>query len=91
MQDKVQPKALEKISYLPEKTARNSKQSKIIKLLQNPGGATIEELVTATGWQAHSVRGAMSAALKKRLGFVIASDVKERGRVYRITGSVSRS
>jgi hypothetical protein len=42
-------------------------------------------MVAATGWQSHTVRGAMAGALKKRLGLTIASDkVEGRGRVYRI-------
>ena len=50
-------------------------------------GATIDEMVAATGWQSHTVRGAMAGALKKRLGLSIASDkVEGRGRVYRIAG-----
>jgi hypothetical protein len=41
----------------------------------------------ATGWQAHSVRGAISGALKKKLKLKVASEVVEgRGRVYRIGG-----
>ncbi len=48
-------------------------------------GATIEEIVEATGWQAHSVRGAISGALKKKLGLAVTSEkVQARGRVYRI-------
>lgn len=44
----------------------------------------------ATGWRAHSVRGAMSGALKKKLGLTIVSEVVEgRGRVYRIQCAVA--
>ena len=47
--------------------------------------ATISERMQATGWQAHSVRGAMSGNLKKKLNLKVVSDVIEnRGRVYRI-------
>jgi hypothetical protein len=49
-------------------------------------GATIDEMVAATGWQSHTVRGAMAGALKKRLGLTIASEKEEGGRVYRIVG-----
>ena len=57
----------------------------MIALLQRAKGATLDELVAATGWQAHTVRGAMSGALKKRLGLTIESEkVETRGRVYRI-------
>jgi hypothetical protein len=41
-------------------------------------------LVTATGSQAHTVRGAMAGALNKRLGLTVTSTKEERGRVYRI-------
>ena len=37
-------------------------------MLRAEGGATIDEIVAATGWQPHTVRGAMSGALKKKLG-----------------------
>ena len=62
-----------------------TKQAKLIEMLRAEGGATIDEIVAATGWQSHTVRGAMSGALKKKLGLTIASEkVEGRGRVYRI-------
>jgi Protein of unknown function (DUF3489) len=62
-----------------------SKQSLLIDLLKHEGGASIDEIVAATGWQAHSVRGAISGTLKKKLGLVVASEKSaDRGRVYRI-------
>lgn len=55
----------------------------LIELLRAPEGATIEEIVAATGWQAHSARGTMSGVLKKKLGLTITSEKFEgRGRVY---------
>ena len=56
----------------------------VVALLRRPGGAQIADLVAATGWQAHSVRGAMSGALKKKLGLVITSERTEAGRTYQI-------
>ena len=54
-------------------------------------GATIAEIVAATGWQPHTVRGALAGALKKRLGLTIDSDkVEGRGRVYRIPADSDR-
>ena len=47
---------------------------------------TVEEMAKATGWQNHSVLGAISGVLRKRLGLTVASEREERGRVYRITG-----
>jgi DNA-binding MarR family transcriptional regulator len=67
-------------------TARQgTKQALLISLLKRKTGATIEEIVAATGWQAHSVRGAISGTLKKKLGLAVESKaVEARGRVYRI-------
>jgi len=56
----------------------------LVTLLQRPQGANLEEMTAATGWQTHSVRGAMSGALKKGFGFVIDSRKTEAGRTYRI-------
>lgn len=64
---------------------RQTKQQIMIDLLRRPEGASIEEIIAATEWQSHTVRGAMSGALKKKLGLSITSEkVEERGRVYRI-------
>lgn len=41
-------------------------------------------MMAVTGWQAHSVRGALSGALKKKLGLTLSSTPEESGRVYRI-------
>lgn len=63
-----------------------TKQAKLIEMLRRPEGATIAQVVKATGWQPHTVRGAMAGALKKRLGLAITSEKPEDGeRVYRIT------
>ena len=56
----------------------------LLDLLRRPEGARIDEMMAATGWQAHSVRGAMSGSLKKKLGFQIASEKTDAGRIYRI-------
>lgn len=62
-----------------------TKQALLITMLQAPDGATMDEITAATGWQAHTARGAMSGALGKKLGLVVTSAKEEnRGRVYRI-------
>jgi hypothetical protein len=62
-----------------------TKQAQIIALLQRPVGASIAEIVEATGWQAHTARGAISGALKKKLGLPITAEkVEGRGRIYKI-------
>ena len=66
-----------------------TKQAAIIALLQRPEGASITEIVEATGWAAHSARGMISGGLKKKLGFEIAtSSDDQRGRIYHIEASI---
>jgi hypothetical protein len=67
---------------------QGTKQALLIDLLKRKRGATIDEIVQATGWQAHSVRGAISGALKKKLGLEVASEKPEDGpRCYRIVAA----
>jgi hypothetical protein len=73
-----------KIHDAKNKKRGESKQATLIKLLERPGSATIDEMAKATGWQRHSVYGMMSGVLKKRLGLSIASEKEERGRIYSI-------
>jgi hypothetical protein len=69
----------------PEVARQGTKQVLLIDLLKRKRGGTIDEIVAATGWQAHSVRGAISGTLKKKLGLAVTSEKLEgRGRVYRI-------
>jgi len=67
------------------KVREGSKKAKVIQMLQRPDGATLEGLMKATGWQAHSVRGFLSAAISKKMGLEVASAKRDDGqRVYRI-------
>lgn len=60
-----------------------TKQAQVIAMLERPEGATIAEIVAATGWQAATVRGAISGVLKKKLGLPITSEKAEgRGTAY---------
>ena len=62
-----------------------TKQATLIVMLRAPDGATIEEIMAATNWQPHTVRGAMAGALKKKLGLEVTSEkIEGRGRVYRL-------
>ncbi len=71
----------------PRSARAGTKQALLIDLLKRKAGATITDLVHATGWQAHSVRGAISGTLKKKLGLTVTSEtIEKRGRVYRIVG-----
>ncbi len=65
-----------------------TKQATLIAMLRAPDGATIEEIMAATEWQSHTVRGAMAGALKKKLGLEVTSEkVEGRGRVYKLCGA----
>ena len=67
------------------KTREGTKQATLIAMLRRPEGATIDQIVEATQWQPHTVRGAFAAALKKRLGLTVTSEKAEDGaRVYRL-------
>lgn len=62
-----------------------SKQQILVELLQRPEGATIEQIMFETGWQAHSVRGIISGVLKKKLGLTVTSEKPKGGqRHYRV-------
>lgn len=67
------------------RSRENSKQAEVIRMLQRAEGATIPQICEATGWQAHTVRGTLAGALKKKLGLTITSDkVQGADRVYRV-------
>jgi hypothetical protein len=78
-------KSVPKLATAARKIREGTKQSLVIEMLRRPEGATIAEIVEATSWAAHSVRGFMAGALKKKLGMAIESTKDAaRGRVYRI-------
>ncbi|WP_417251059.1 DUF3489 domain-containing protein [Castellaniella sp.] len=71
-------------SFAKPRTRENSKQAEVIRMLQRPEGATIAQIMEVTGWQAHTVRGTLAGAFKKKLGLTITSDKEQGGeRVYR--------
>ena len=71
--------------------SRQSKQAEVIGLLRRPEGVTVAEIMAATGWQPHTVRGLFSGTLKKRLGLTLASVREKRGRIYRIEGGAKQT
>ena len=71
----------------PVKQRTGTKQALMIEMLRRPEGATVDQIMEATGWQRHSVRGAFAGAIKKKLGLAVTSEkVEDRGRVYRVAG-----
>jgi hypothetical protein len=78
------PKPELKSASAERKTREGTKQTLVIEMLRRPEGATIAEIVEATGWQSHTVRGVMAGALKRKLGLVINSEMDDaRGRIYK--------
>ena len=62
-----------------------SKGAKVLDLISRTKGACLAELMKATGWQAHSVRGFISGTLGTKMGLTVASAKREDGeRVYSI-------
>src|SRR5258708_39949970 len=62
-----------------------TKLARLEAMLRRPDGATVEQISKSLDWQMHSVRGAMSGALKKKQGLTITSEKMDDGRrVYRI-------
>ncbi len=60
-----------------------SKTAKFLDLLKRPAGATGADLMKATGWQAHSVRGFISGVLGKKMGLTVTSSkIENRERRY---------
>jgi hypothetical protein len=65
--------------------SKPGKIDKIIAMMSRPKGASIDELIKATAWQAHSVRGAISGTLRKKQGLNVVSVKSGDVRLYRIT------
>ncbi len=62
----------------------DTKQAKLIFMLRRPEGATLDQIVDVTGWQRPTVRGAISGALRKRLGLAVISQRIDGKTLYRI-------
>ena len=65
----------------------DSKQDRVVALLQQPRGATLDVLVNATGWQKHSVRGFLAGTVRKKLKLPLISEKVDGIRTYRIGAS----
>ncbi len=62
-----------------------SKQAQLLKLLTRPEGASIEDMMVATDWQQHSVRGFLAGTVKKKMGLAVTSSKADGElRRYRI-------
>jgi Protein of unknown function (DUF3489) len=86
MPAKKAPKGRPKPAVAKSPVARDgSKTAKILDLLKRPGGATSTELMKATGWLLHSVRGFLSGTVGKKMGLTVISAKTEDGqRAYSV-------
>ena len=67
------------------KAREGSKTDQVLELLKRPGGVTAKELMKATGWQPHSVRGLLSGTIRKKMGLAVTSTKGEdRERTYSV-------
>ncbi|MFZ5498582.1 MAG: DUF3489 domain-containing protein [Pseudomonadota bacterium] len=79
------PDALTKREATAPTIRPGTKLAAIIDAMRHPGGATIAQMMAGTGWQAHTVRGAISGMVRKRLGFEVFTEKRADGqRAYRI-------
>ena len=79
------PKQAAKLGKQAAVARRGSKTAKVLDLLKRPGGASLKQLMRATGWQPHSVRGFLSGTLKKKMALKLESSRREgEERAYRL-------
>ena len=79
------PDALTRSEPIPYTLRPGTKLAAIIDAMRNPGGATIAQMMASTGWQAHTVRGAISGMVRKRLGYEVVTEKGADGQsAYRI-------
>jgi hypothetical protein len=69
----------------------DSKQAQVIRMLRAPSGTTIAAMMTATGWQQHSMRGFLAGVIRKKLDLNLVSTAGDGGRVYRIKDGKTRA
>ncbi len=80
------PKKGKTANHRPKVAARRgSKKAAVLAMLRKAEGATLAEIMKASGWQSHSVRGFLSGSLGKTMGLKVESNKRTDGqRVYRL-------
>ena len=77
------------IADQPVRHRAGSKQARVIEMLMKPEGATIDDIMKATDWQQHSVRGFFAGIIRKKLKLTLTSEAAEAGRIYKVTGNAA--
>ena len=79
-------KKVKTVKHRPKPAARRgSKKAAVLAMLRKAEGATLAEIMKATGWQSHSVRGFLSASLGKAMGLKVESNKHADGqRAYHL-------
>jgi|SRR3954452_22989438 hypothetical protein len=73
----------------PVKHRAGSKQARVIEMLMKPEGTTIDDIMKATDWQQHSVRGFFAGIIRKKLKLTLTSEAAEAGRIYKVTDNAA--
>ena len=63
-----------------------TKLALVIEMLRTKRGVSADEIAKATGWQRHTVRGAIAGAIKRKLGLKVVTEDRDGARIYRIIG-----
>lgn len=89
---KAAPPSATAAPQVPANPVRDSKQARLIAKLRAKPGATIDQMMILTGWQAHTVRGTISGVLRKKLGLTVNCDSSTNSgeHLYRIVNSPVR-
>ena len=76
----------------PAAARDGSKKAQVLEMMRRADGAGLKEIMEATGWQAHSVRGALAGTLRRHHGLEVTSSPEEgRGRAYRVLADASEA
>lgn len=76
---------VQNLDPIPRPIRTGTKLVEIVDAMKRPGGATIAQMMAGTGWQAHTIRGAISGMIRKKLGYNVMSEKSPDGdRIYRI-------
>lgn len=86
-QTKTKSKSAVIVSKTPTASTKTSKTEQVLTLLSGKTGASIDQIMQLTGWQAHSVRGFISGTVKKKLALNLDTQIREGIRHYQIVKS----